>query len=90
MRNLIGLILLTTAGCASGPPDASYLGPDVQNVETPALVPLGPILNRTAALPDASEGLGADGQSRLARLKARAAQLRGPVLTPAERARLRR
>jgi hypothetical protein len=74
-------LLCILTGCAEFPElDAS---PPSSGAAPPVLVPLDSLLDQTAA-----SALAPDLAPRAARLKARAALMRGPVMDPATRARL--
>ncbi len=55
--------------------------------ESPGLLPLSQIVNRAADTPQTPR-LTAAPEARLAALQARAARLRGPIISPAARARM--
>jgi hypothetical protein len=79
--------LLALTACAPAPDLGGRLSDADRTAPYPALVPLGPLL----AAADASGTVLPPGNSldtRIARLSARAAILRAPVLTSADRARL--
>lgn len=91
MRNVIIALLL--AGCTQFPELDATVDPDLQDAPFPALVPLGPILSRSQELPNIDGSvpdLAANIDARISRLRARAATLRGPVISSASRARMRR
>ena len=83
MRAALALLLL--AACAEVPALDARLTDADRNAPFPALVPLGPIL---AAADSTATTAPASLDARLNRLAARAALLRRPVLTAADRARL--
>lgn len=77
------------AGCAPAPDLGGTIPPELEAAPYPRLLPLEPILaaSRDSAIaPDVEAGLDA----RAARLRARAAGLRGPVIEPPLRARMAR
>jgi hypothetical protein len=76
----LAAVLLVVA-CAEFPEIDAF--PPTSGAAAPALVPLDTLLAQTAASPDTP-----DLAPRAARLKARAALMRGPVMDPATRARL--
>jgi hypothetical protein len=86
MKRLVPFLpVLALAACTAVPAVDARLSAADRAAAPPALVPLGPLLARIDAgaavtLPSLD--------ARIARLAARAAILRGPVLTPADRARL--
>ena len=82
-RTLPVLVLL--AACAQFP-DLDALPPDT-SLPPPALLPLDDLLAQASA-PSVAEAAGTALASRAARLRTRAALMRGPVLDPATRARL--
>ena len=80
------LLLLLLAGCAEFPALDARIPPGEADAPPPALMPLDALL--AAADARAGSAPPAPGGGRVAALDARAAALRGPVLTEAERARL--
>lgn len=81
-------LTLSLCACAQFPALDGTIDPPLANADYPELVPLGPLLAQAS-------GSGSDGTQiqqalapRLANLRNRAQGLRGPVLTPAMRARL--
>lgn len=80
--------LIALAACAQFPELDGTVSPDLANAPFPDLVPLAPLFaqaNTTARnAPEVASTL----TPRLAALNARAARLRGPVLSAADRARL--
>jgi hypothetical protein len=82
MRALAPLLFL--AACAQVPALDGRIPAADRAAPPPALVPLGPILALAGAGAPAPVTL----EARLDRLSARAAILRGPVLSAADRARL--
>jgi hypothetical protein len=87
--NLKPLILLSLlSGCAEFPALEGTIDAAAMNAPYPQLIPLDPLLAQVGGLASAtaaSVGLG----GRVAALAARAAALRGPVIEPATRARMR-
>ena len=83
MRALAPLLLL--AACAEFPALDARLAGEAE-AAPPALLPLGPLLARADLLAGAAPPGGLE--ARAAALAARAAALRGAVLSPEERARL--
>ncbi len=81
---LAGLVL--TGACATFP-ELDRLPPD-PTAQTPRLLPLDQLLAQANATPRATESLGQGLAARAARLRNRAALMRGPVHDPATRARL--
>ena len=75
-----------TGACATFPVLAR-LPPDL-TVEQPRLLPLDQLLAQANATPRATEGTAQGLAARAARLRNRAALMRGPVHDPATRARL--
>jgi len=61
---------------------------DAGSAPAPALLPTAGLLRRAEAGPTADTGDTAAPPARAAALRARAARLRGPVVAPAQRARL--
>ncbi|KPP85044.1 MAG: hypothetical protein HLUCCA08_11745 [Rhodobacteraceae bacterium HLUCCA08] len=89
----LALLLPALAGCADLPALEGRVSADIAAAPYPAITPLGPILARADALAvsgRASPAALAPVEARLAALRARADALRGPVIPPAQRARLLR
>lgn len=84
MRHLPLCLLL--CACAQFPELATPEARLAQNAPYPTLVPLEQLLHGSA--PVATEATASDLQARLARLRARANRLRGPVLDGKSRSRL--
>ena len=84
------VLTLCLAACAEFPALDARIGPEAAAAPYPALVPLAPILAAADSQPRAAAGVEAGLASRIAALRARAATLRGPVLTTADRQRLGR
>lgn len=90
---LLPLILLTLLpACAEFPAVAARVPEVERQGEPPPLVPIASILSqaRGPGVAQAAERQGQSVLGRVAALRARAAGLRGPVLSPANRARLAR
>lgn len=86
------LVLTLVAGCGRPPDLGLAMDSGEGDRPPPALVPLGPLI-AAAGAPGAEGAEGAaaaDLAARAAALRARAALLRGPVLSEAERAALSR
>ncbi|MFD2738460.1 hypothetical protein ACFSUD_02660 [Sulfitobacter aestuarii] len=87
---LIGLplALLPLFGCTQFPALDATITPALEQADYPALVPLEPLLAEAQA-PGIDEAQTRAGmENDIAALRARSAALRGPLLSPAERARL--
>lgn len=84
-RLLSGLLALALAGCTPLPDFAAF--PEGADAPPPALLPIDRLLAGTDA-PAMAEAQGQGLSARAARLRARAALMRGPVHDPATRARL--
>lgn len=82
-------IALACAGCTRFPALEGRVGADLAARDFPQLIPLGGVLSAGSAGPDLPT-LQSDLDARAARLRARAAALRGPVLNRADRIRLQR
>lgn len=85
LRALLLLAPLALTGChppADLPPRST-----AATAESPGLLPLSQIVARAADTPDTPR-LTAAPEARAAALQARAARLRGPIIPPAERARM--
>ncbi|MEJ6398299.1 hypothetical protein [Yoonia sp. 208BN28-4] len=92
MRLPLCFALMCLTACASFP-DIDRTVPEVDaNTPFPALVPLGPLLAQaeTATTARITPASIAATNGRIAGLQARAGQLRGPVISPATRAEMRR
>jgi len=85
-RAALALVMLLSA-CAEFPALDARMSEADRSAAYPALIPLGPLLAQADA---AALAPPPDLTSRIAGLTARAAALRGAVLTPAEQARLAR
>lgn len=88
--SLLGLAVALAAGtgCAPFPTLDRTITPEIEAADYPALVPLDPLLARTAAPradPDRSQ---AELNARVSALRARAAQLRESGISGRERQRL--
>ena len=84
----LAILCAALAGCTQFPALDRTITPELEAAPFPALVPLDPLLARATAGrvdPVATETAVA---ARVARLRARAARLRGSVLTGRERQRL--
>lgn len=78
-------------GCAEFPQLDGTISAAQSDAPFPDLIPLAPIIARaTAPSRAAPEGVEAALGARLANLRARAAGLRGPVISPADRTRMMR
>lgn len=85
---ILSVLALLTAGCAPLPDLDRTITPAMEAAPYPALVPLAPVLARANAPGvDPERGNGVL-DARVAALKARAARLRGSVLTGRESQRL--
>lgn len=81
-------VLALLAGCARFP-EVDRFPPATGGAAAPALLPLDDLLSQAAvASAGGTQAAGEALAARAARLKARAALMRGPVLDPATRARL--
>lgn len=90
---VLALILVTLAACTGFPALEGRVPDDVAQAPYPAIAPLGPLLARADALATSgrtSPAALAPVDARLAALSARADALRGPVIPPAQRARMLR
>lgn len=90
VMRLIVTALLTLASCTQFPELDATIAQDQANAPVPALVPLGPVIAAARTTADREAQIQPELNSRLAKLRARAARLRGPVITPADRARMMR
>ena len=87
MKRLCVMLSLVPLGCGDIPALDQAVSPAAERADYPALVPLDGILDTTGdriAGPDLEASL----DRRLAALRARAAALRGPVMTETDKARL--
>lgn len=93
-RPALALSLLALgAACADIPALEGRVSPEVAAAPYPMIAPLGPILSRAEALTDSertSPAMFVSVEARLAALRARAARLRGPVISPTDEARMQR
>lgn len=91
MRMILMIAIAGLGACADFPQLDDRLDDAALAADYPTLLPLDPLLaraaNQTTAITSASE---ANFDSRIATLRARAIQLRGPVIDAATRARMRR
>ncbi len=87
---LAALACLPLAGCAQFPALEGTIPPELEAAPFPDLVPIAPVLAKAkeGGVDPVATRAGLD--DRVARLRARAARLRGPVLSRAERIRLER
>lgn len=88
-RTLLSLPLIAAlAACAQFPELDRTITPELQAADFPALVPIGPLI--AGAQTDGVDAGQANAQidARVAALRARAARMRGSVLTGRERQRL--
>jgi hypothetical protein len=85
---LLPLALLALTGCTQFPALDRTITPAMEAADYPELVPLDPLLAgiRDSAVDPVEMETALSG--RLARLRAKAARLRGPILSAGERARL--
>ena len=90
MRTLAPSLIMFCAltACAQFPELDRTVSPEVEAADFPALVPLEPILASTSTAVHSNQQTQAVLEARVANLRARAARLRGSVLTGAERQRL--
>lgn len=84
----IPLTLLVLSACTQFPELDRTITPALENADYPALVPLEPLLAAAKAGRIDPVQTEATLNARIARLRARAARLRGAVLTGRERQRL--
>ncbi|MBP9184636.1 MAG: hypothetical protein KBF78_15980 [Fuscovulum sp.] len=82
---LAAALVALAAGCAALPAPVAY--PVAKAAPPPTLLPIGDLLAQ-AALPQAAADPGGALAARAARLRARAALMRGPVTDTTTRARL--
>ena len=76
------------SACTQFPELDETVTPELEAADYPALIPLDPILIRTHSAPRTNTQTEAVLEARVANLRARAARLRGSVLTGRERQRL--
>ena len=89
MRLLLPCLLLLAA-CTEFPALEGTVPPAQANAPFPALVPLAPLVAQAETPQTDAAGAEAALAPRLSALRARAARLRGPVIPPAQRARMLR
>ena len=93
MRSLVIALLCVTTGCTQFPELDATLDQATLDAPYPDLVPLGPLLTQAdgmAQTGQTSAAALASFDSRLARLRAQANRLRGPVVDRVTRARMAR
>lgn len=83
------VLMVALAACTQFPELDDSVSPEVRQADFPPLVPLAPLLAANTSEPTRGADIAASLQSRVAGLNARASRLRGSILSPAERARLR-
>ena len=81
--------LVLTGACTQFPALDRTITPELENADYATLVPLGPVLSAAQSTTVEPMQANAAIDSRVAALKARAARLRGSVLSGAERQRLK-
>jgi hypothetical protein len=87
-KHCIPLVLLTLlTACAQFPALDEGVSEADRNAPYPTLIPLAPLIAQADALGGSVSNIGFDG--RIATLNARAAALRGGIIDPATRARMR-
>ena len=85
---MVSALALAVAGCAEFPDLNSTVSPELETAAFPKLVPVEPLLARADEVQitdETSAGIAA----RVARLRARAARLKGSVVDRGTRARMR-
>lgn len=87
---LAALACLPLAGCTQFPALEGTVPPELEAAPFPKIVPMEPLLAEAQAGTTDPAPIRATLNDRLAGLRARAAGLRGPVLSRAERLRLER
>ncbi len=85
---LPALALCALTACTQFPELDQTVSPDLENADFPALIPLDPILAGTRTATRDNTQTQAMLEARVANLRARAARIRGSVLTGRERQRL--
>ncbi len=85
---LSALALCALTACTQFPELDQTVSPDLENADFPALIPLDPILAGTRTATRDNTQTQAALEARVANLRARAARIRGSVLTGRERQRL--
>ncbi|SFS41562.1 hypothetical protein SAMN04488040_0251 [Sulfitobacter marinus] len=88
LRRLCALALLLPAACTQFPALDSRATPEMLAAQYPALVPVDPLSAQLTTGQSDAEQIESTMDARVAGLQARAAQLRGSVLTDAEKQRL--
>jgi hypothetical protein len=88
LSGLCALAMLLPAACTQFPALDSRATPEMQAADYPALVPIDPLLAKATAGQVNTTQTEQVLDARVARLQARAAGLRGSVLTGAEKQRL--
>ncbi|WP_343079682.1 hypothetical protein [Ostreiculturibacter nitratireducens] len=86
---LASALVAVLSGCAQFPEVEAAMSPEAARADYPALMPIDDVLARAAEDGIAGPDLEASLQERAARLRARAAALRAPVVDAETGARLR-
>ncbi|WP_370401087.1 hypothetical protein [Sulfitobacter sp. JB4-11] len=86
--SLSAFLILAVGACTQFPELDRTVTPELATADFPALVPLDPILANAQVAQSANRQTEAVLEARVANLRARAARLRGSVLTGRERQRL--
>ncbi|WP_116599959.1 hypothetical protein [Primorskyibacter marinus] len=89
MRLILALTLASFAGCTSFPELEAAQTPGIQSAAYPRLLPLDTLLTEEGDPRATPEAMG-DLAARVARLRARADRLRGPVIDSGTRSRMAR
>lgn len=93
MRYAIGFIFVVLVGCADFPALDGAVDDTARNAGFPSLVPLDPLLakvDQQTATSQITAASVATLDGRIAALRTKAARLRGPIIEPRVRARMRR
>ena len=89
MRMILVALSLLLPGCTQFPELDAHLAPATEAADYPSLVPIDGLLAGRRLPVDRKADITERIETRATALKARAERLRGRVLSPAERARLR-
>jgi hypothetical protein len=88
MPRFLLVICLSTVACTDVPELGGRVDPDLRDAPFPKLLPIDAVLAQSPAPMAEAEEIQAGLSSRIARLQARAAALRGPVVDPTTKRRM--
>ena len=93
MRTFLFIAFATLTSCAEFPDFDDRIGQSARNATYPTLQPLDPLIAAAASMVTSGQITPASQQafnSRITALRAKASQLRGPIIDAGTRARMRR